>query len=108
MKYQRRNSATRGQVCPHTMYTPDAREIENNILKWLSIVTETRDEVIPKVKLCYYIHARDSDYLKLLEITYRNILNKLYGTREDLDIINEVQRRLLEDKLRLYKEAWET
>ena len=60
------------------------------------------------MKLCYYIHARDSDYLKVLEITYRNILDKLHWTREDLDVIKEVQRRLLEENLRLYKEAWET
>ena len=86
----------------------DAQEIENNILKWLSIITETRDEVIPKVKLCCYIHATDSDYLRLLEITHRNILNKPYWTREDLDIIKEVQRRLLEENLRLYKKAWGT
>ena len=56
----------------------DALVIENNIIKWLSIITETHDEIIPKAKLTYYIHAQESDYLKLLEDIYKNILNKLH------------------------------
>ena len=31
----------------------DTREIEIKIQKWLSIITESRDEVTPKVKSCY-------------------------------------------------------
>ena len=86
----------------------DALIIENNIIKWLSIITETCDEIIPKAKFTYYIHARESDYLKLLEDIYKNILNKLYWTRLDIEILKETQRRLKEENLRLYKEAWET
>ena len=82
--------------------------IENRINKWINIIKETRDEIIPKMKINYYIHARDSDYLKLLEITYNQILNKPIWTREDLDIIKELQRQILEENLRLSKEAWET
>ena len=85
----------------------DATIIENSINKWLNIIKDTRDEVIPKTKINYYIHARDSDYLKLLEIMYNQILNKPIWTREDLDIIKELQRRILEENLRLSKEAWE-
>ena len=70
----------------------DATIIENGINKWINIIKETRDEVIPKTKINYYIHARDSDYLKLIEITYNQILNKSIWTREDLDIIKELQR----------------
>ena len=86
----------------------DALIIENNIIKWLSIITETRDEIIPKAKLTYYIHARESDYLKLLEDLSKNIINKLYWTRLDLEILKKTQRRLMEENLRLCKEAWET
>ena len=86
----------------------DAAIIENSINKWISIIKETRDEVIPKTKINYYIHARDSDYLKLLEITYNQILNIPIWTRGDLDIIKELQRRISEENLRLSKEAWET
>ena len=56
----------------------DAAIIENSINsinKWINIIKETR-EIIPKTKINYYIHARDSDYLKLLEMTYNQILNK--------------------------------
>ena len=86
----------------------DAAIIENSISKWINIIKEMRDEIIPKTKINYYIHACDSDYLKLLEITYNQILNKPIWTREDLDIIKELQRRILEENLRLSKEAWET
>ena len=85
----------------------DAATIENNLNKWMTIITETRDEIIPKSKLNYFIHARDSDYLKLLENTYKNILNKPFWSRNDLDDIKEMQRRILEENLRLSKEAWE-
>ena len=86
----------------------DAAIIENSINKWINIIKETRDEIIPKTKINYYIHARDSDYLKLLEITCNQILNKPIWTREDLYIIKELQKRILEENLRLSKEAWET
>ena len=85
----------------------DAATIENNLNKWMSIITETRDKIIPKAKLNYFIHSRDSDYLKLLENTYKNILNKPFWSRNDLDVIKEMQRRILEENLRLSKEAWE-
>ena len=48
------------------------------------------DGIIPKTKINYYIHACDNHYLKLLEITYNQILNEPLWTREDLDIIKEL------------------
>ena len=86
----------------------DAAIIENSLNKWISIITETRDEVIPKTKINYFIHAHDSEYLKLLENMYNQILNKPIWTREDLDVIKKLQRQILEENLRLSKEAWET
>ena len=86
----------------------DAQEIENSLHSWLNIITVTRDEVIPKAKLKYSMHGRESDYLKLLETVYTNIIHKLYWTREELEIIKEIQRRIMEENLRLNKEAWET
>ena len=77
------------------------------MLKWIAIITETSDEIIPKNKLNYFIHARESDYLKLLENTYKTILSKPVWTRNDLGIIKEMQRRILEENLCLSKEAWE-
>ena len=86
----------------------DAQEIENSLHSWLNIITVTRDEVISKAKLKYFIRGRESDYLKLLETVYTNIIHKLYWTREELEIIKEIKCRIMEENLRLNKEAWET
>ena len=78
------------------------------MLKWINIIVETRDEVIPKAKLNYFFHAQESDYLKLLETIYKHISSKPIWSRNDLDIIKEMQRRIQGENLRLIKEAWET
>ena len=86
----------------------DATVIETSLPNWINIIKETRDEIVPKRSLNYFIHARDSDYLKLLENIYKAIICKPFWSRHDLDVIKEIQRRLLEENLRLSKEAWET
>ena len=86
----------------------DAEEIETSLSNWINIIKDTRDKIVPKRSLNYFIHARESDYLKLLENIYKAIISKPFWTRHDLDVIKEIQRRLLEENLRLSKEAWET
>ena len=86
----------------------DAIVIEISISNWINIIKETRDEMVPKRSLNYFIHARDSDYLKLLEDIYKTIISKPFWSRHDLNVIKEIQGRLLEENLRLSKEAWET
>ena len=85
----------------------DATVIETSISNWVNIITETRDEIVPKRTLNYFIHANDSDYLKLLEEIYKTIIRKPFWSRHDLDILKEIQGRILEENLRLHREAWE-
>ena len=40
----------------------DAAILENSLNKWINFITEMRDEIIPKTKINYFIHARDSNY----------------------------------------------
>ena len=71
------------------------------------VIEHSLDETSPKVKRNYFLHARDSDYLRLMEITYRDLAAKPVWTRADMDMIKELQRRMREENLRLYREAWE-
>ena len=74
---------------------------------WYGSIEASLEETTPTTKLTYYLHARDSDYLKLLEVTYRNICNKQYWTREDIEILKNIQQRIREEDLRLFREEWE-
>ena len=85
----------------------DAAVIEENLLRWIEIIKDTRDDVIPKGKISYFLHARESDYLRILEDTYKVIWHKPVWSRHDLEIIRELQRRIKDENLRLSKEAWE-
>ena len=42
-----------------------------------------------------------------METTYRDLAAKPVWTRADMDMIKELQRRMREENLRLYREAWE-
>ena len=86
----------------------DATVIETSISNWINIIKEKRDEIVPKRSLNYFIHDRDSDYLKLLEDIYKTIIRKPFWSRHDLNVIREIQGRILEENLRLSREAWET
>ena len=86
----------------------DDEVIETSLSNWINIIKDTRDKIVPKRSLNYLIHTRESDYLKLLENIYKVIISKPFWTRHDLDVIKEIQRRLLKENLRLGKEAWET
>ena len=83
----------------------DAEVIETSLSNWINIIKSTRDKIVPKRSLKYFTHARESDYLDLLENIYKVIISKPFWTRHDLDVIKEIQRRLLEENLRLSKEG---
>ena len=42
-----------------------------------------------------------------MESTYRDLVAKPVWTRVDMDMIKELQTRMREENLRLYREAWE-
>ena len=42
----------------------DKEQIDNDILNWMNIINDSADETIPKTKIMYHIHRKDSDYMK--------------------------------------------
>ena len=85
----------------------DADKIEELYGQWYKNIDDTLEETNPKTRVSFYIHARDSDFLKLLEITYQNLSRKPVWTREDMEVIRNIQQLMREENLRLYREAWE-
>ena len=53
----------------------DKEQIDNAILNWMNIINDSADETIPKTKIMYYTHPKDSDYMKLLKIAYKQMQN---------------------------------
>ena len=85
----------------------NADTIEEFYGEWYGAIKHSLEETSPKVKRNYFLHARDSDYLRLMGITYRDLAAKPVWTHSDMDMIKELQRRMREKNLRLYREAWE-
>ena len=86
----------------------DAEEIEDLFKKWYEAIEDTLEETTPTTRIRYYLHARNSDLLKLLELTYRNLTHKPFWTVNDINLIRNIQQRMREENLRLYREEWET
>ena len=85
----------------------DAEAVERMYRQWYEVIEHTLNETSPKVKISYYLHARDSDYLRLLEINYRNLTNRPIWTRDDIETLKNIQQQIREENLRLYREEWE-
>ena len=85
----------------------DADEIEELYGQWYKNIDATLEETTQKRRMSFYIHARDSDFLKLLEINYQNLSRKPVWTTEDMETIRNIQQLMREENLRLYREAWE-
>ena len=66
----------------------------------------TVEEKIPHKKLSYYTHPRDSDLLKLLEMTYEEMKNKNQWTIEDRQVVRRIQEVIKEEATRLYNQKW--
>ena len=73
----------------------------------MNILKECRDEVIPVRQFTYYVHALNSDYLKLLMVVYHDLKTKNHWTRQDIETLKELQQRIKEESYSLYKTAWE-
>ena len=85
----------------------DAEAMENMYRQWYEVIEHTLNETSPKVNISYYLHARDSDYLRLLEMNYRNLTNRPIWTRHDIEILKNIQQQIREENLRLFREEWE-
>ena len=76
MKYQRRNSATRGQDCPHTMYTPEP--LWNLIHNWTLLGAKPSTCETP------VSHSIDIPTEELKRIAIIGTLASSHNTRSDL------------------------
>ena len=72
----------------------------------MKILNEVAEESIPKTKMNYYIHPNESDYLKLLEQLYIQIMNYNNWTVEELAMIRQIQVAIKEESIRLCNEKW--
>ena len=86
----------------------DAEEIEDLYERWYEAIEDTLKEKTPTTRIRYYLHARNTEFLKLLELNYRNLMHKSFWTINDIDLIRNIQQRTREENLRLYREEWET
>ena len=71
---------------------------------WMKILNEAAEESIPKTKTNYYIHPKESNYLKLLEQLYIQIMNYNNWTLEELAMIRQIQVATKEESIRLCNE----
>ena len=77
----------------------DAGAVENMHKQWYEAIEHTLEETSPKVKISYYLHARDSDYLRLLEINYQNLTNRPIWTKDDIETLKNIQQQIREENL---------
>ena len=73
---------------------------------WIKIVNEAKDESVPKTKVNYYIHPKVSDYIKLLEQNYKQLMTLNNWSRNHLNQIRNIQEQLKEESIRLNNEMW--
>ena len=85
----------------------DAGKIEKYYGHWYKAIEDSLEETSPTTKISFYLHAGDSDFLRLLEITYRGLTTKPFWTRDDIELLRNIQQRIREENLRLYREEWE-
>ena len=74
---------------------------------WMNILINTMNEVVPKTRCIFYVHPKNSDFLRLLMISYGNLKKKNYWIREDIERLKEIQQDLKNENLRLHREAWD-
>ena len=73
---------------------------------WMKILNEVAEESIPKTKMNYYIHPKESDYLKLLEQLYTQIMSYNNWPIEESAMIRQIQAAIKEENIRLCNEKW--
>ena len=70
----------------------NANVLEDLYRSWYEAIESSLEETSPKTRLSYYLHTRESNYLKLLEITYQDMTNKPYWTRDDIEVLKNLQQ----------------
>ena len=85
----------------------DRGEIDKLMGNWMTVIGRAANESIPENKKTYYAHLIESDYIKLLEQTYNNLLRRDNWIREQLQLIRNIQQELREESSRLVNEMWD-
>ena len=81
-------------------------KIDNAITNWINIVKEAKEGSVPKSKVNNYIHPKVSDYIKLLEQNYKQLISLNNWNREQLIQIRNIQEQLKEESKRLSTEIY--
>ena len=81
-------------------------KIDSTIDKWMKNIINASDEAIPKTQITFHPNPRESDYLKLLENTYKNLVRNGLTTREKQQMIKNIQNEIKEENMRLSNEYW--
>ena len=74
----------------------------------MKIIDNAANKNIPTKRVQYYVHPQESDYIRLLEEQYKQLRATNNWTREQLDILKNIQDRIKEESSRLYNDMWNT
>ena len=61
---------------------------------------------VPKGRVNYYIHPHVSDYIKLLEQNYKQLMTLNNWNRNQLNQVRNIQEQLKEKRKRLITKMW--
>ena len=87
----------------------DKHKIDNIMNGWMDAVKTGMEMSIPSRQLQFVNHPKDSDYLRLLETMYIDLLNNIYNTnsRDYKHRIAWLQEQLRIENNKLNREYWE-
>ena len=81
-------------------------KIDKAIINWINILKQATVESVPKKALSFFIHPHESDYIKLLEQNYKQLLDLNHWDRNTLNLIRNIQGQIREESKRLVTEMW--
>ena len=74
---------------------------------WIDDIADTIDDITPTKQLKYYIHPRESDLIKVLEMTYDTLKTKDSWTIEDRQMLRQIQQQIKDEATRLANLEWD-
>ena len=72
-------------------------KIDTSLKNWMKIIDDAAYKNIPTKRVQYYVHPQESDYIKLLKEQYKQLRAINSWTREQLDILKNIQERIKEE-----------
>lgn len=80
--------------------------IDEAMGRWMADIIDVTNEVIPEKEKMYYTHPIDSDFIKILEMTYDTLRNKVFWTEDDRQMIRNIQEQIKEEATRMTNVKW--